>query len=34
MVREHGPESVAVMRRIKQALDPMGLFNPGKVFLD
>jgi D-lactate dehydrogenase (cytochrome) len=34
MVREHGAESIAVMRRIKQALDPSGLFNPGKVFLD
>jgi D-lactate dehydrogenase (cytochrome) len=34
MVREHGAEGIAVMRRIKQALDPSGLFNPGKVFLD
>lgn len=34
MVREHGEESIAVMRRIKQALDPKGLFNPGKIFLD
>jgi D-lactate dehydrogenase (cytochrome) len=29
--REHGPEAVAVMRAIKQALDPKGLLNPGKV---
>lgn len=28
---EHGPEAVAVMRAIKQALDPKGLLNPGKV---
>jgi D-lactate dehydrogenase (cytochrome) len=34
MVREHGAESVAMMRAIKQALDPDGLFNPGKIFLD
>jgi len=34
MQREHGTESVATMRRIKDALDPSGLFNPGKIFLD
>ena len=34
LIREHGAESVAVMRRIKDALDPRGLFNPGKIFLD
>ncbi|MBL0925660.1 MAG: FAD-binding protein [Sphingomonadaceae bacterium] len=34
MQREHGAESVATMRLIKDALDPSGLFNPGKIFLD
>jgi glycolate oxidase len=26
------PETVAVMRRIKRALDPLGILNPGKMF--
>jgi D-lactate dehydrogenase (cytochrome) len=34
MLREHGSEAVAVMQRIKHVLDPTGLFNPGKMFLD
>lgn len=34
LLREHGLGSVATMRRIKDALDPIGLFNPGKIFLD
>jgi D-lactate dehydrogenase (cytochrome) len=34
MLREHGAESIAMMRAIKHALDPDGLFNPGKIFLD
>lgn len=34
MRREHGVYSVAAMRRVKDALDPSGLFNPGKIFLD
>ncbi len=34
MRREHGAGAVDVMRRIKTALDPAGLFNPGKIFLD
>ena len=34
MRREHGANSVATMRQIKNALDPSELFNPGKIFLD
>ena len=34
MRREHGVDSVTAMRRVKDALDPSGLFNPGKIFLD
>jgi D-lactate dehydrogenase (cytochrome) len=31
MVREHGEGAVAVMRALKQALDPLDLLNPGKI---
>lgn len=34
MLREHGSDSIAAMRAIKTALDPHGLMNPGKIFLD
>ncbi len=29
---EHSPETLELMRRVKAAFDPMGLFNPGKIF--
>ena len=29
---EHGMEALAVMRGIKQSLDPKGILNPGKIF--
>jgi D-lactate dehydrogenase (cytochrome) len=32
--QEHGAESLAVMRSLKTALDPRGILNPGKIFLN
>jgi len=32
MLREHGEEAVAIMRSLKDTLDPKGILNPGKIF--
>ncbi|HET6194400.1 MAG TPA: FAD-linked oxidase C-terminal domain-containing protein [Acetobacteraceae bacterium] len=32
--QEHGAGALAVMRSVKQALDPRGILNPGKIFLN
>jgi len=32
--QEHGTETLAVMYSVKQALDPRGILNPGKIFLN
>ena len=34
LVAETGEDTVAVMRAVKQALDPAGILNPGKIFAD
>jgi glycolate oxidase len=34
LAAQRGDRAVAAMRAIKRALDPQGLLNPGKVFLD
>jgi D-lactate dehydrogenase (cytochrome) len=31
---EHGAEALAVMRSLKATLDPRGILNPGKMFLN
>ena len=32
--QEHGAEALAVMRSLKTTLDPKGILNPGKIFLN
>ena len=32
LIEEAGAASIGVMRRIKQALDPKNIMNPGKIF--
>jgi D-lactate dehydrogenase (cytochrome) len=34
LAAEHGPAALGVMRAIKRTLDPLGILNPGKMFLD
>ena len=34
LAREHGDGAVLAMQSIKQALDPLGILNPGKVLPD
>ena len=29
-----GPEAIAIMHRLKDAIDPLGIMNPGKIFPD
>jgi D-lactate dehydrogenase (cytochrome) len=31
LLHEHGAPALAAMRSIKQAFDPLGIMNPGKI---
>ncbi len=31
LLAEHGPDTIEMMKRIKQAFDPLGILNPGKM---
>jgi alkyldihydroxyacetonephosphate synthase len=31
MMQEHGPVGIALLRQVKDALDPAGILNPGKL---
>lgn len=32
LVKELGLDTIGVMQKVKQALDPLGIMNPGKIF--
>jgi len=32
LVKELGLDTIGVMHKVKQALDPLGIMNPGKIF--
>ncbi len=34
ILQEHGEDAIAVMQSVKQAFDPRGILNPGKMFLN
>ncbi|MCM2474975.1 FAD-binding protein [Rhizobium sp. CG5] len=34
LITEHGADAVALMHQLKAALDPLGIFNPGKILPD
>lgn len=34
LLREKSPETIELMKQIKRTLDPKGLLNQGKIFVD